>query len=278
MMCAANSYRNLTNSKTKNHRKPPSSSSSPRSLLPIDFAPGPKDVLCGRGNVFTNHAGNQSFNRVIRASLSEYKEAPNRASKIKVVDAILGDLRSSGVRFIKTAGIDNNIDNNNDDDDDIIRRLRSQYYELTDVQAHQKIGHAIRDTLRLLKDKSNDDKSTTALKQSRKRPTTKKTTTSRKANPQMNLEAIEGLRDTFQRILPKPQKSASTTDRNDRKASSSSSTLFSPSLPPPSIPPFRFLERSTSLGPYVLEGEYPEEGFDFSARSFFGDLRLITTQ
>ena len=58
-------------------------------ILPLNFKPGAKDILCGRGNVFSNHEGNRYFGRIIRANLREYREASNRPEKIKVVDEIL---------------------------------------------------------------------------------------------------------------------------------------------------------------------------------------------
>merc|ERR1712087_75928 len=76
----------------------------------------------------------------IRANLKEYRDAVSRPEKIRVVDDILQEIRASGVRFAK------------------LDSETKQWYELNDVQAHQKIGHAIRDTIRLLKDKSNSSK------------------------------------------------------------------------------------------------------------------------
>merc|ERR1712072_1237592 len=58
-------------------------------------------------------------------------EAPNRPEKIRVVDSILRGICVSGARFAK------------------LDSATQRWYELNDVQAHQKIGHAIRDTIRL---------------------------------------------------------------------------------------------------------------------------------
>merc|ERR1712146_640684 len=58
-------------------------------------------------------------------------ESKSRPQKIKVVDHILRTIRISGARFAK------------------IDASTKRWYELNDVQAHQKIGHAIRDTIRL---------------------------------------------------------------------------------------------------------------------------------
>jgi hypothetical protein len=108
-------------------------------MLPVNFKPNDNDVLCGRGNVYSNHYGNQFFGKVIRENISVYKEATSRPDKIKVVDGILDEIRDNGARFTK------------------VDTQTERWYELNDVQAHQKIGHAIRDTIRLLGKENNDN-------------------------------------------------------------------------------------------------------------------------
>merc|ERR1711937_587239 len=90
-------------------------------LLPLNFTPGPNEILCGRGNVYSNHEGNRYFNEVAHSALHDYREAPNRPSKIRVVEETLQEILSSGVRFVK------------------LDSEKKQWYELSDVQAHQKI-------------------------------------------------------------------------------------------------------------------------------------------
>merc|ERR1719343_737964 len=132
-------------------------------VLPIDFTPSASDILCGRGNVFSNHEGNRYFGRIIRANLKESRDAASRPEKIRVVDDILQEIRASGVRFAK------------------LDSETKRWYELNDVLAHQKIGHAIRDTIRLLKDKTkkykrkhNEAIETRETKRKTKRTQTKK--------------------------------------------------------------------------------------------------------
>merc|ERR1712025_102221 len=169
-------------------------------------------ILCGRGNVFSNHEGNQYFGRIIRSNLREYREAANRPEKIRVVDKILKEIRLSGVRFAK------------------IDHETKQWYELNDVQAHQKIGHAIRDTIRLLKDKSNKAAKT--------------------SKPSMRIRQPRAF------ILPEQMQSSL-----DARQKAMEKILQ---------------ERTSSMGPLFLKDEYPEESFDFSARSFFGDYRMTS--
>jgi hypothetical protein len=223
-------------------------------ILPLNFKPGAKDILCGRGNVFSNHEGNRYFGRIIRANLREYREASNRPEKIKVVDEILEEIQLSGARFTK------------------VDRETKRWYELNDVQAHQKIGHAIRDTIRLLKSKKRNPRPNTARSKMAKR---KRQTSALK--PQNHVLPSSGTRKkTTDDIL---KMSIETLDfLNDL-------CFQSENLPPQprSQQPSEYIEvKKESPQPYnhqktpstgfLLKNEYPEESFDFSPTSFFGDL------
>jgi hypothetical protein len=120
-----------------------SSSNTPTmSFLPKDYTPDETDdILCGRGNVYSSRPGNQYFQRIIQDNRSRYQEASTRPAKIKVVDDILKDIHRRGVKFTKMS-------NNN-----------NRWCELDNVAAHQKIGHAIRDTIRLNERENNYNKS-----------------------------------------------------------------------------------------------------------------------
>ena len=211
-------------------------------LLPTHFTPGPKDILCGRGNVFSNHEGNRYFGILVRSSLQKYKEASNRTEKIKVVDKILREIRASDGRFAK------------------IDSQTKQWYELNDVQAHQKIGHAIRDTIRLLKDKSDDTKKINNRSSISKR--------NRQSRPFILPEQMQSSSDESGMILDDfIQKRINTTEVlrdswGDFESTSQRSRQNH--------------ERSVSIGPPLFKDEYPEESFDFSANSFFGDFFIAT--
>merc|ERR1712193_125477 len=112
---------------------------------------------------FSNHGGNRFFGTIIRANLRRYRDAANRPEKIRVVDDILQEIRSRGARFTK-------LDN-----------ATKRWYELNDVRAHQKIGHAIRDTIRMLKDKPKFAK----------HANTKSNTTKRKRDPRPSITPEE---------------------------------------------------------------------------------------
>ena len=253
-MSTAGNHPNRTSSKRKKELPP-------LRLLPPGFKPGRNDILCGRGNVFSNHEGNRSFNKIIHLSLRDYWDAPDRAAKAQVVETTLRFLRISGNRFVKAV-----VDGTD--------KRKERWYELTESQAHQKIGHAIRDTIRLLRDRSNKIAKTAATKDFPIVPSmqlqspigTMHVTTTPSNVPQMGIEFVGWLRDDRGNSERTEKKSYSFIKTNESFDANSDDY----------IPlPFCDLEQSSSLGPFLLDNEYPEEGFDFSPNSFFGDVRIL---
>lgn len=258
-MCTANNNRNYKNSK-KN-------SKSSLLLLPQDYTPGANDILCGRGNVFSNHQGNQFFGRIIRANLREYMGASNRPEKIKVVDDILREIQVSGARFAK------------------VDSETKGWYELNDVQAHQKIGHAIRDTIRLL-EKDNKKNSSAKATRATVKIMKKSSVAKQKMLLQQKRQARCMMRSQQQLQSPNHIRSSSETRKDameDILRISLNTCDFLDGILGDSV------ERETVTGysserqysdyknnenttrSFLLENEYPETNFDFSATSFFGD-------
>ena len=117
--------------KTIKNTKKYNMGNSSRRMLPEDYTPQAKDIICGRGNLFSDHEGNQFFEKLIRDNLRKYVETVKRSEKIRMVDDILRTIRTSGTRFAKV--------------DSVTKR----WFELNDTQAHKKIGHCIRHKIRL---------------------------------------------------------------------------------------------------------------------------------
>lgn len=286
-MCTANNSRKNT---AKRNKPKNNSDNNLRMMLPMDFTPSAKDILCGRGNVFSNHEGNQYFGRIIRSSIREYVNASNRPEKIRVVDNIHQKIRASGARFCK-------VDNEN-----------KRWYELNDVQAHQKIGHAIRDTIRLLE---KDTKKTEGSEQLTTMTTSKAMKRSTIGKRKM-LEQKRQARNNTMRFqsLPSPSPSSlPSSSQNHMRTASDMRTdamedilrlslnavdsldllghdsfsfrdqqqlvfLASVTPTPPQTTttiPSPTTGTTKSAPMYLLENEYPELDFDFSATSFFGD-------
>jgi anaerobic ribonucleoside-triphosphate reductase len=111
--------------------------------LSKDCTPTDEDILCGRGRPCGKHPGNKKFSAAIKANLQTYDEASKRLDKSNLVASILRSLQENGARFIKQD------------------RRTKKYHELSDGQAHEKTGHAIRD---LLKQNSGPSSSISRLK------------------------------------------------------------------------------------------------------------------
>jgi len=243
-MCTANNNRNLM--------KPKKDKMSSLVVLPLNFTPGNKDILCGRGNVFSNHEGNRNFGRIIRANLTAYRDAGSRPDKIKVVDDILQEIRSEDVRFAK------------------LNSETKRWHELSDVLAHQKIGHAIRDTIRLLKDKNkNDSAKPTTMKQSKIAKRKRRTNNFRLQNHVV--PSLETRKKTMNDIL---QMSIETSEfLNDVWGAEAEN------IPPVKLEypkPVKYSSQERTERPrsrFCLKDEYPEESFDFSPNTFFGDMQ-----
>mmetsp|Transcript_41997 Transcript_41997/g.46914 ORF Transcript_41997/g.46914 Transcript_41997/m.46914 type:complete len:244 (-) Transcript_41997:246-977(-) len=128
---------------------------SSRKLLLTE--PMETDVLCGRGNVYASRPGNKAFQNIIRDNVQAYSEAKGRLEKVDIVDKVMNQIQHSGARIVK------------------IDSTTKQWYKLSDVEAHQKCGHCLRDTIRLHgKEKNNSStisrvKSFDAIKKQSKR-------------------------------------------------------------------------------------------------------------
>jgi len=93
--------------------------------------PTEHDVLCGRGNVYAKHPGNLAFQKVVLDHTTDYATATGRQVKVQLVDHVLQHVHDDlDARILKQ-----------DVDTD-------QWYEVSRSHAHQKTGHALRDTIR----------------------------------------------------------------------------------------------------------------------------------
>ena len=254
--------------KNRNHTKQmimKKDSRSSLNMLPMDFEPSNNDVLCGRGNVYSNHYGNQFFGKVIRDNITVYKEATSRPDKIKVVDGILDQIRDNGARFTK------------------VDTQTERWYELNDVQAHQKIGHAIRDTIRLLRKGGNNNNNNSIIttsnnyttpkeEKTRAIRTTRRTSKSLVAKKKMFQQQKRQSRITIQREQLR-QLVRSLDDEYVLEQQENDDHYFSSqSLLPSVSSTFTLLEgyiTNNNKESFLLEDEFPEHQFSFKASHFF---------
>lgn len=85
----------------------------------------PYDVMCGRHKAAFNNIGNRRFRVTVSLSLARYVSAATRKDKSIVIKSVAALVRSTGGRFVHCR--------------------KGAWVELTEKQAHDKVGHALRD-------------------------------------------------------------------------------------------------------------------------------------
>lgn len=101
------------------------STSSTSTLIGLDEL-RPYDILCGRFKNAFNHVGNRRFRVTINLNLQRYIQAEKKQEKTTLIIELVRILKQDvGVRFLKKKG--------------------PGYIELSEKQAREKVGHALRD-------------------------------------------------------------------------------------------------------------------------------------
>jgi hypothetical protein len=94
------------------------------------FLPTDLDVICGRGKGSYNKPGNKRFRALVKTYLNDYISARTKFAKSAVLQDILNHVRASGGRFIKYS-----------------KHHQPGWSELSDDQAREKVGHAVRESI-----------------------------------------------------------------------------------------------------------------------------------
>lgn len=103
--------------------------------------PGPYDIVCGRNSGAYNYIGNRRFRVTIEMNLQRYIDSPTREDKTNVIKSIVWMLHEQiGARFLKKE-ILKKIDRSGGSR----RKGSPRYIIMTDKQAREKVGHALRD-------------------------------------------------------------------------------------------------------------------------------------
>jgi hypothetical protein len=113
-------------------------------ILPADYTPSDIDVCCGRGKAYHSHNGNKAFIKIVQESAQQYIDAQKRVDKSMVVAAVVRGILDRGVRFVKQD------------------KTTKRWYQMSEDQAHEKTGHAIRDYIKNMDGKKSSSASTTA--------------------------------------------------------------------------------------------------------------------
>merc|ERR1712003_407095 len=118
--------------------------------------PGPYDIVCGRNSGAYNYIGNRRFRVTIEMNLQRYIDSPTREDKTNVIKSIVWMLHDQvGARFLKKETCKKSSGSR--------RRGTPRYTIMTDKQAREKVGHALRDlviTARKEQQQANSKKET----------------------------------------------------------------------------------------------------------------------
>ena len=88
------------------------------------------DILLGKEKSIFNHRGNIRFRAIINTKLDQYKKAPNKSSKSRLIRQVHADLNRSGYRFLQQ--------------DHVTGLWKGVGYD----KARDKVSHALRDRAR----------------------------------------------------------------------------------------------------------------------------------
>eukprot|EP00537_Pseudo-nitzschia_pungens_P010172 CAMPEP_0172383682 /NCGR_PEP_ID=MMETSP1061-20121228/1531_1 /TAXON_ID=37318 /ORGANISM="Pseudo-nitzschia pungens, Strain cf. pungens" /LENGTH=409 /DNA_ID=CAMNT_0013112009 /DNA_START=159 /DNA_END=1385 /DNA_ORIENTATION=+ len=103
--------------------------------------PGPYDVVCGRNSGAYNYIGNRRFRVTIEMNLQRYIDSPTREDKTNVIKSIVWMLHNDvGARFLKKE-----ITKTSKHKRSIGKKGTPRFTIMTDKQAREKVGHALRD-------------------------------------------------------------------------------------------------------------------------------------
>jgi len=102
--------------------------------LDPSFEPTKFDVICGRGKGNYNQPGNKRMRDIIRQHIPGYIAAKTKIDKTEVLNTIVEQVKENRLsRFVK-----------------LVRAGNKAWYQLSDDQAREKVGHTMRETIQAL--------------------------------------------------------------------------------------------------------------------------------
>jgi len=95
--------------------------------LPADYIPSATDVLCGRHKQAFHHSGNLRLREIVARVLPSYLSTTCRRRRSRMITDICNDIDASSGKFLK------------------LSPKHQQWRQISDEEARDKVGHALRD-------------------------------------------------------------------------------------------------------------------------------------
>ena len=105
-------------------------STDERQMLPENFQPSERDVICGRGKKCYNHDGNISLRQQVIARMHEYSQTEMKLRKSGIISSVVEQVRRASP------------------DGGFVKQDKSgRWYKVGDLQAREKVSQVFRDEL-----------------------------------------------------------------------------------------------------------------------------------
>jgi hypothetical protein len=117
-------------------------------ILPVNFVPGPKHIVCQRGKNYWDHEGNKMFRAIIAAAAPKYAKTTSKLDKSLMVSEIIQSIRLATTSTTKT--------NTTDADEEEHQQYScfikldnsiGRWVECDDLSVREKISQSLRDGL-----------------------------------------------------------------------------------------------------------------------------------
>lgn len=119
------------------------------SLLPIDFTPGPYDVICAHGKLARNHEGNKLYKELIQSRLHSYASSTTKYEKTFLVNEVIESICSRTIGGFIKAAQDHEVavQKGRRDTPRDATAGRRRWYRVDGQLIREKVGQAFRDNL-----------------------------------------------------------------------------------------------------------------------------------
>jgi hypothetical protein len=140
---------NKTGASADSNTTAASQSLAAMTVLPIEFEPGPFDVICGRGRACKDAPGNKAYRDVIMSQLQLYAKSYTKLEKGQIISDIMQQVKQQCHQYHAKS---NNATTSQTDQITLggfIKYSNGRWYDVGDFLAREKTSQCFRDALSL---------------------------------------------------------------------------------------------------------------------------------